>query len=826
MFLLGFLPLTLAGFAVAGRLGPDWAKAWLIAASVLFYAAATPRFLPLLLASVAGNLLLLRLIAASGRRDALAALGVGLNLAVLGWFKYAAPVAGLDAGLPLGISFFTFTQIGCLLSQAISDTPPPRVADQALFVLFFPSLIAGPILNPREMLPQFSRPGGWGLTADNLATGAGFFLIGLLKKTLLADPLSPIVAAGFADPAALSLLPAWQAATAWSLQLYFDFSGYTDMAIGLAWMFGFRFPDNFEQPYRARSVIQYWQRWHMSLTRFLMANVHAPLTLAILRRRRARPADQPRRAADGGRLRDDDRRAGPADNHPGRRVARAGIDVPAVRSAAWRVSAGQPRVAPVAGAAAARFRFGRADAWRGPGGCGAVSVSHRRGRRVDAGRHGGMARGRRRRRSARVARYALDRRPLCDYLVRPQHAPVHAGRSCQPADLASDAALGGGDGVRRDPGAAGVRRDRRIRVFPLLMRYPRLMAISAAVSFGLVWLWIVTMPMAFMDPEYPSWRAKLIMLDRCDLGDAIILGDSRAAADIIPARLPIKATNLAVGGGEPIEAYVALRRALRCGRLPRLAIVSFDPGHFVRPDLFWERSVRFGLIDSAAVADLRATSLRIGDLSVYAAHAPGGLPLRLRDALERIRFPPLYFASLAHSAGVLRWPRNRRTLAATLEARGQYAFGTDDGSDAVAFDGHLPAFRPLPILDHYFNRMLDLLNAHGIETRFIDMPVNEATWQAEHPAMRAGFAAYLAGYEHRYPVFHVADDPPPHWPDRFFGDQFCHLNPAGAERFSAELAQRLQEAPPSTQNEAQNGWLSDTGRDASARVAPISKRGS
>ncbi len=286
-FLLGFLPLTLAGYALVCRFGSGWAKAWLIGASVVFYALGAGRFMPVLLLSVAGNLLLLRAMPGCRRRDLLAAVGVALNLALLGWFKYAAPLWGMDEGLPLGISFFTFTQIGCLLSQAVSDQPPPKPQDQALFALFFPGLIAGPILNPRDTLPEFTRQSGWGLTADNLAVGGGFFLIGLLKKSLLADPLAPVVDAGFADPSGLSLLPAWQAATAWSLQLYFDFSGYTDMAIGLAWMFGFRFPDNFDQPYHARSVIQYWQRWHMSLTRFLMANVHAPMTLAILRRRRA-----------------------------------------------------------------------------------------------------------------------------------------------------------------------------------------------------------------------------------------------------------------------------------------------------------------------------------------------------------------------------------------------------------------------------------------------------------------------------------------------------------------------------------------------------------
>jgi alginate O-acetyltransferase complex protein AlgI len=288
MFLLGFLPCALAGYTGACRLGPVGAKAWLTAASVLFYSASAWHFLPLLLASVCGNYVLLQTMRMTVHRSHLAALGVALNLAVLGWFKYVAPWVWDGLVLPLGISFFTFTQIGCLLAYAASDEAPPKLQDYALFALFFPALMAGPILNAREMLPQFTRTTEWRLSPQNLALGTGFFLIGLLKKTLLADPLSALVTPGFADPGALSLLPAWQAAAAWSLQLYFDFSGYSDMAVGLALMFGLRFPDNFEQPYRARSVIAYWQSWHISLTRFLMANVHAPLTLAILRRRRAR----------------------------------------------------------------------------------------------------------------------------------------------------------------------------------------------------------------------------------------------------------------------------------------------------------------------------------------------------------------------------------------------------------------------------------------------------------------------------------------------------------------------------------------------------------
>jgi hypothetical protein len=358
------------------------------------------------------------------------------------------------------------------------------------------------------------------------------------------------------------------------------------------------------------------------------------------------------------------------------------------------------------------------------------------------------------------------------------------------------------------------------------MRYLVTLASAALVSFAAAWLWVAAMPMAFMDREYPSWVAKERMLDRCDLGDMIILGDSRAAAGILPIRLSVRTTNLAVGGGDAIEAFAALERALACPVPPKRVIVSLDPNHFTRPDLFWERSVRNGFLSPADIAALRLASRLTADPSVYEARGAEGLPPPLRDWLYRVRFPALYFSSVLHGGVAARWGRNQRTLDQTLAARGHYYFGTDAGSDAVAVDGHMASFQPLPILDYYFDRLLSALDRRGIEIRFIAMPVNDATWEQVRPAVLAGFAAYLTAYERRYSHFHADPDLMPHWPDRFFGDRFCHLNPLGAERFSAELDQRLQDAPPSTQNEAQKGWLRETGAEASAKVVPISKRGS
>jgi hypothetical protein len=306
--------------------------------------------------------------------------------------------------------------------------------------------------------------------------------------------------------------------------------------------------------------------------------------------------------------------------------------------------------------------------------------------------------------------------------------------------------------------------------------------LGAAFALGLAaaWAWVAAAPLAFLDPEYPYWRAKEEMLRRCDLGRVLVLGDSRAAADIMPARIAVPVANLAVGGGGAIEAHAALTRALACDARPERVILSFDPVHFARADLFWERTVRYGFVDLSELQALRRTGARLGDASFADPRVPDGLPGPVRDLLYAVRFPSFYGASLAKGGVVLRWASNRRALAAGLAARGQYFFGTDPGSDAVALDAGLTDFAVLPVLDAYFADILAMLAAARIPADFVAMPVNEATARAVSPAVMAGFAAYLA----RFPDLHVAGPLLTAWPGRYFGDGYSHLNRQGAALFS------------------------------------------
>ena len=293
-FLFLFLPAALLVFVLIPTRLHVLRKAWLLAASLVFYGYWKVEYVPLLLLSIAFNYAIAEIISrsASQRRSRLALIaGVSANLLLLGYYKYtnfgAAFLSSImrrelgrfDVVLPLAISFFTFTQIGYLADVYRDKKLHYGTLDYGLFVALFPHLIAGPIVRHWEVIPQFARR-DWKATRADLEVGAAMFLLGLYKKVLLADSAAPYanLIYGAAEAGTrLTFFDGWLGTLAYYLQIYFDFSGYSDMAIGLARMFGIRFPLNFDSPYRAASIIDFWRRWHITFQRFLREYLYYPL---------------------------------------------------------------------------------------------------------------------------------------------------------------------------------------------------------------------------------------------------------------------------------------------------------------------------------------------------------------------------------------------------------------------------------------------------------------------------------------------------------------------------------------------------------------------
>ncbi len=289
-FIYLFLPIVLIGFFWLARWSHRIAATWLLATSLFFYGWWNPAYLGLLIGSICFNYGMgLVLARESGRPEAsrrriLLAAGVCANLVLLGYFKYAnffldsansALGTEWHAGeiiLPLGISFFTFTQIAFLVDAWRGLAREFNFIHYGLFVTYFPHLIAGPVLHHKEMMPQFGLRETYRLNWENLSIGLTIFAIGLFKKVVLADGVAPYASPVFdaaGSGAELTFLEAWAGVLAYTLQLYFDFSGYSDMAIGASRMFGVRLPLNFNSPYQALNIIDFWRRWHMTLSRFL-----------------------------------------------------------------------------------------------------------------------------------------------------------------------------------------------------------------------------------------------------------------------------------------------------------------------------------------------------------------------------------------------------------------------------------------------------------------------------------------------------------------------------------------------------------------------------
>src|SRR6195952_3612783 len=290
-FIFLFLPLALVGYFALGRFGHLAPVIWLALASLAFYAVSNWQFVALLLASIAFNYLIGWLLIArrlnSHLRLIVLTAGVSGDLLVLGYFKYAGFLAAnlnalfstgfaVNVLLPVGISFYTFTQIAFLVDAFRGNLARYALPHYALFVTYFPHLIAGPILHHKDMIPQFERAEAKRPDPHVILCGLIIFAIGLFKKTCLADGIQPLVAPAFGlNPPTFDQV--WIGVLAYTFQLYFDFSGYCDMAIGISLIFGIFLPLNFNSPYKATSITDFWRRWHMTLSQFLRDYLYIPL---------------------------------------------------------------------------------------------------------------------------------------------------------------------------------------------------------------------------------------------------------------------------------------------------------------------------------------------------------------------------------------------------------------------------------------------------------------------------------------------------------------------------------------------------------------------
>ena len=302
-FILLFLPVTLAVYFVLLRHRLTIAaRSWLLSASLFFYSWWNIKYLPLILGSILFNYTIGGLLAEYDEaakktvpKKVIFLIGLLANIALLGWFKYMDFFIGttnsllgtelplLKIMLPLGISFFTITQIAFLVDAYEGLVEERNFLNYALFVTFFPHLLAGPILHHSDMMPQFNRLRNKVINWKNVYLGLTLFFLGLFKKVALADTFSTWATAGFEATQPLTFFPAWLASLSYTFQLYFDFSGYSDMAVGIGWMFNIKLPVNFNSPYKATGLIDFWKRWHITLSNFITTYLYTPILRSFSR---------------------------------------------------------------------------------------------------------------------------------------------------------------------------------------------------------------------------------------------------------------------------------------------------------------------------------------------------------------------------------------------------------------------------------------------------------------------------------------------------------------------------------------------------------------
>jgi len=278
-FIFAFLPLALAGYFSLNYLKKiSLAKMWLIGASIFFYTFYTYDNLPILIISLLTNYFIGRSLHTEQKwisKSNLFRCGLVFNICLLSFFKYSGFL------LPLGLSFYTLQQIAFLIDTYEGLADEKNILDYAVFVCFFPTLISGPIVHYQHLMPQIQSKENKRFNLDFFSTGIFLFCVGLVKKVLISEAFASWSKTGFDEAVSLDLLAAWKTSLSYLFQLYYDFSGYTDMAIGIGLMFNVKLPQNFNSPFRSKSIIEFWSRWHMTLSQFISTYLFTPIVRAM-----------------------------------------------------------------------------------------------------------------------------------------------------------------------------------------------------------------------------------------------------------------------------------------------------------------------------------------------------------------------------------------------------------------------------------------------------------------------------------------------------------------------------------------------------------------
>jgi hypothetical protein len=328
-------------------------------------------------------------------------------------------------------------------------------------------------------------------------------------------------------------------------------------------------------------------------------------------------------------------------------------------------------------------------------------------------------------------------------------------------------------------------------------RFLATVLVVVVVVIGALWLWVAKAPMVYMDYEYPMWRAKMQIADSDQPRSLVILGDSRAVADLIPARLGPGVVNLAMGGATSIEAYYAARKIVVAPTPPRAVLISFSPANLMRIDnlahVFWGRSAQFGYFSLGELNEIRRRSRGLNDETLFGPESPADLDAFLKSLFYTIKFPSYYVPALLDAGFENRSVENQKIFDLVLSDRGHGYFGQAKGATTPDAEVGLQSFAPQKIIDEYFNQTLALLNARNIPVYFVAMPHNVASTQLYSPDMNKGFDDYINSYVSRYPHFHILGDLFLSWPSDNFGD-FAHLNPKGATLWSDQVAKLLNDS--------------------------------